>query len=77
VATLEPFAPVRLVVRRRRRAAVEPERLADWLGVALAAEIGDERGLTAAADRGEPPAVRRRSRLGRTCDHLLDTWAIR
>jgi secretion/DNA translocation related CpaE-like protein len=77
VAMVEPLAPLRLVARRRRRAAVEPERLADWLGVDLAAEIRDERGLTAAADRGEPPALRRRSRLGRTCDGLVGGWTVR
>jgi Flp pilus assembly CpaE family ATPase len=77
VALLEPFAPVRLIVRRRRRPAVEPDRLADWLGVPLAAEVADEPGLTALCDRGEPPGARRRSRLGRTCDGLVAGWLPR
>ncbi len=68
LAALQPHAPVRLVVRRRRRAALEPEQVAAWLGAEVAAEVDDDPGLTAAVDRGDLPGAR--GRLGRTCDDL-------
>lgn len=68
LAALAPHAPVRLVLRRRRRAALEPEQVAAWLGAEVAAEVDDDPGLTAAVDRGDPPGAR--GRLGRTCDDL-------
>ena len=68
LAAIAPHGPVRLVVRRRRRAALEPEQVAAWLGAEVAAEVDDDPGLTAAVDRGDLPGAR--GRLGRTCDDL-------
>ncbi|HET7901456.1 MAG TPA: septum site-determining protein Ssd [Candidatus Nanopelagicales bacterium] len=68
LAALLPLAPVRLVIRRRRRGALEPEQVAAWLGAEVAAEVDDDPGLTAAVDRGDLPGAR--GRLGRTCDEL-------
>lgn len=68
LAALAAHAPVRLVVRRRRRSALEPEQVAAWLGAEVAAEVDDDPGLTAAVDRGDLPGAR--GRLGRTCDDL-------
>lgn len=68
---LRPHGPVRLVVRHRRRSALDPEQVGAWLEAEVAAEVDDDPGLTAAVDRGDPPGSR--GRFGRTCDHLAAT----
>lgn len=65
---LRPHGPVRLVVRHRRRSALDPEQVGAWLEAEVAAEVDDDPGLTAAVDRGDPPGSR--GRFGRTCDDL-------
>lgn len=72
-AALRDLADLRLVVRRRQRpgAELEPEELAAWLDLEVAAEVGHDPRLDAALDRGEPPGLAPRSRLGRTCGQLV------
>ena len=52
-------------------AGLDAQAVADWLGVPLAAELAHDSRLTAALDRGDPPGLSARSRLGRVSDDLL------
>jgi len=72
-AMLRDRTDLRLVVRRRQRpgAELDPDELAAWLDLEVAAEVGHDPRLAAALDRGDPPGLATRSRLGRTCADLL------
>lgn len=71
VAALAGLAPTRLVARAQPGAGLDPDELASWLGLELAAQIGHDPRLPAALDRGEPPGHRPRSRLSRVCGELV------
>ena len=79
VAALRDVADVRLVVRHRRRQAgeLDPDELAAWLDLDVAAEVGHDTRLASALDRGEPPGLAPRSRLARTCGELVDVLVPR
>jgi secretion/DNA translocation related CpaE-like protein len=79
VAALRDVADVRLVVRHRQRASgeLDPDELAAWLDLEVAAEIAHDPRLAAALDRGEPPGLAPRSRLARTCAELVDVLVPR
>lgn len=74
VAQLSERADVRLVVRQRPRhgQALDPDELAAWLGLEVAAEIPHDPRLEEALDRGDPPGLAARSRLARTCAELVE-----
>lgn len=62
----------RLVARRHRHGSVEPQVLAEKLGLVLAGVVPDEPALAAAAELGEPPGRGGRRRgFGRACGELL------
>jgi hypothetical protein len=61
----------RAVVRSLAGPCLDAQAVADWLELPLAAEIAHDGRLTAALDRGDPPGLSRRSRLGRVSEALL------
>jgi secretion/DNA translocation related CpaE-like protein len=61
-----------LVVRTGRSRAIDPQGVADGIGVDLYAVLADEPGLVAAAERGDPPGRSGRSPLGQVARQLLD-----
>ena len=74
VALLGDRADLRLVVRHaaRRGESLDPDELATWLGLEVAAEIAHDPRLEDALDRGDPPGLAARSRLARTCGELVE-----
>jgi secretion/DNA translocation related CpaE-like protein len=62
---------VRVVVRGPSPGGLEPARVARSLDLPLAGWLRPERGLGAALERAEPPALRRRSPLARFCQELV------
>jgi len=68
---LRSLAPVRLVVRQRPGAEIDADQLATWLDLDVVAEIAHDSRLSAAIDRGDPPASHVRSPLARTCTELV------
>jgi Flp pilus assembly CpaE family ATPase len=64
-------AATRVVARDLPHSGFDADELAAWLGVDVAAQLAHDRRLGAALDRGEPPGLRRRTRLARACDALL------
>ncbi len=64
---------VRLVVRETGPGGLDAQLLADSIGLGLAGTIRDDRGLSAAVDRGE--GIPGGARLGRLVDQLLGEWA--
>src|SRR5699024_10068221 len=60
---------VRLVVRETGAGGLDSELLADSIGLSLAGSIRDDRGLSAAVDRGE--GIPGGAHLGRLVDRLL------
>jgi Flp pilus assembly CpaE family ATPase len=78
-AALRDLADVRLVVRHRPRpgAELDPDELAAWLDLEIVAEVPHDPRLAAALDRGDPPGLSPRSRLGRTCVELLTSLVPR
>ena len=62
---------VRLVVRGPAPADLEPEVVAESVGLPLAAWLPAEPGLTQALERGDPPAATGRGPLARVCTSLL------
>ncbi len=73
VTTLGDRTDLRLVVRHRPRHghALDPDELASWLGLDVAAELAYDPRLEDALDRGDPPGLSPRSRLARTCGELI------
>ena len=63
---------VRLVVRETGPGGLDAELLADSIGLSLAGSIRDDRGLSAAVDRGE--GIPGGTHLGRLVDRLLGEW---
>lgn len=63
---------VRLVVRETGAGGLDSDLLADSIGLGLAGSIRDDRGLSAAVDRGE--GIPGGARLGRLVDRLLGEW---
>src|SRR5699024_6936792 len=63
---------VRLVVRETGPGGLDAELLADSIGLSLAGSIRDDRGLSAAVDRGE--GIPGGAHLGRLVDRLLGEW---
>ncbi len=70
-AAVRDHGDTRAVVRSLPGAGLDAQAVADWLGVPLAAELAHDSRLTAALDRGDPPGLSARSRLGRVSDDLL------
>lgn len=70
-AAVRDHGDTRAVVRSLPGAGLDAQAVADWLGVPLAAELAHDTRLTAALDRGDPPGLSARSRLGRVADELL------
>ena len=70
-ADLRPRTTARLVVRQVPHAGLAADEIGSWLDLEVAAELSHDRGLAAALDRGDPPGLRTRSRLARTCHDLL------
>jgi secretion/DNA translocation related CpaE-like protein len=68
---------VRVVVRGPAPGGLEPGRVAHALDLPLAGWLRPERGLAAALERAEPPALRRRSPLARFCQELVRDVAPR
>jgi secretion/DNA translocation related CpaE-like protein len=60
-----------LVVRRGRAGMLDPESVADGLGLQLAGTFNDEPGLLLAAERGDPPGRSPRSPLAHLARNLL------
>ena len=72
LATVVP--DVRVVVRTPRRhgaAGLGADQVAAAVGLPLGGRLGDEPGLAAAAERGEPPGRSGRGPLARLCRELL------
>lgn len=63
---------VRLVVRETGSGGLDAGLLAESIGLGLAGSIRDDRGLSAAVDRGE--GIPGGARLGRLVDRLLGEW---
>ena len=63
---------VRLVVRETGAGGLDADLLADSIGLSLAGSIRDDRGLSAAVDRGE--GIPGGAHLGRLVDRLLGEW---
>ncbi len=78
-AVLRDMADLRLVVRHRQRpgAELDPDELAAWLDLEVAAEVPHDSRLAAALDRGDPPGLSPRSRLARTCAGLVSVLVPR
>ena len=64
---------LRLVVRHgpRRGHALDPDDLATWLGLEVAAELAHDPRLEDALGLGDQPGLSSRSRLARTCGELV------
>jgi secretion/DNA translocation related CpaE-like protein len=60
-----------VLVRLLRASRIDPETVADSLGLALLDVIADEPTLLLGAERGDPPGRSSRSPLTRTCGALL------
>jgi hypothetical protein len=60
-----------LVIRRGRAGMLDPESVADGLGLALDGTLTDEPGLVLAAERGDPPGRSPRSPLTQLARNLL------
>jgi secretion/DNA translocation related CpaE-like protein len=60
-----------LVVRRGRAGMLDPESVADGLGLELSGTLTDEPGLVLAAERGDPPGRSPRSPLTQLARSLL------
>jgi secretion/DNA translocation related CpaE-like protein len=60
-----------LLVRRGRAGMLDPESVADGLGLELRGVVTDEPGLVLAAERGDPPGRSPRSSLARLARSLL------
>jgi secretion/DNA translocation related CpaE-like protein len=60
-----------LVVRRGRSGILDPESIADGLGLELKGIMTDEPGLVLAAERGDPPGRSARSPLAQLARYLL------
>ncbi|WP_052847646.1 septum site-determining protein Ssd [Streptomyces avicenniae] len=67
---------LRVVARPPVSRGLTADELGELLGLPLAGELPDEPGLTAAADRGEPPGSYPRGVLARFCEELLSRAAI-
>jgi secretion/DNA translocation related CpaE-like protein len=65
-------ADLRVVARGVGADGLAAEELARLLGLRLAGELPEEPGLSAAADRGEPPGTDARGMLARFCASLLE-----
>jgi secretion/DNA translocation related CpaE-like protein len=65
---------VGLVVRSPERGGISPEDIAGAIGVRLLAQLRDDRGLAARADRGEGLLGSRRSSLSAAAGALLGEW---
>lgn len=65
-------ACVELVIRAPGPSGLSPDLVAETLALPVAGVVADEPGLSAALERGEPPARRSRSPLGRLCAELLE-----
>lgn len=63
---------LRVVVRDGRSAGLDATTVATSLGVPLAGRLPREAGLARILERGDAPAIRSRSPIGRFCDRLLD-----
>ncbi|WP_228080951.1 septum site-determining protein Ssd [Streptomyces profundus] len=63
---------LRVVARRRPADGLPGSELAKLLGLPLAGEVPDERGLATAAEMGEPPGANPRGALAMFCSGLLD-----
>ena len=70
-ASVRDLCDTRAVVRGLPGSGLDAQAVADWLEVPLAAEIAYDARLTAALDRGDPPGLSSRSRLGRVAEALL------
>lgn len=72
-ARVAPYCrDVRAVVRGPAPADLEPELVAESVGLPLAAWLPPEPGLTAALERGDAPAVNGRGPLARVATRLLE-----
>ena len=60
-----------VVVRTGRGHALDPELVADALGLPLAGILDEDPAVPAAAERGDPPGQPARSSLARLCGQLL------
>ena len=60
-----------LVVRRGKAGMLDPDSVADGLGLALSGAMTDEPGLLLAAERGEPPGRSPRSPMAQLARSLL------
>jgi secretion/DNA translocation related CpaE-like protein len=63
-----------LVVRRGRAGILDPQSVADGLGLELAGTLTDESGLALAAERGDPPGRSPRSALAHLARSLLQRF---
>lgn len=69
----QSHSDVRLVVRETGADGLDAGLLAESIGLTLAGSVRDDRGLSAAVDRGE--GIPGGAHLGRLVDQLLDEWA--
>ncbi|HEV2930106.1 MAG TPA: hypothetical protein VGW74_15540, partial [Propionibacteriaceae bacterium] len=63
-----------LVVRRGRAGILDPQSVADGLGLELAGTLTDESGLVLAAERGDPPGRSPRSALAHLARSMLQRF---
>lgn len=68
-ARMRGAAPLRLVTRSVPGGGLDGPALAEWLGLASAADLAHDARLVAALDRGEPPGTT--GRLAKVVDQLL------
>ncbi|MEV1009787.1 septum site-determining protein Ssd [Streptomyces sp. NPDC049881] len=66
---------LRVVARPPAARGLTADELGELLGLPLAGELPDEPGLTAAAERGDPPGAYPRGVLARFCETLLSRTA--
>lgn len=76
-AWLSARARTSLVARYLPHTHLDPDDLATWLELEVAAEIAHDRRLAAALDQGDAPGLAARSRLARTCRGLVTSLVRR
>jgi secretion/DNA translocation related CpaE-like protein len=76
-AWLAARARTGLVARHLPHSHLDPDDLATWLELDVAAELAHDRRISASLDQGEAPGTAPRTRLARTCRVLVSGLVVR
>ena len=71
IESMRDRANLRLLTRLRPGDSLDPDDVADWLGVPIGVNLPHESGIISMIDRGEPVGSQRRSRLAAACSELI------